>query len=629
MTQKILILLILLSHTLGAYAGADKNYIWEGNLNASQLQAFLTGGYRQVKGNLLITDKDIQDLSALKNLTQVVGDLYIKNNQSLTSLTGLAHLTHVSGRLLLEKNQQLSNLAALKNLTHVGELNIHDNNQLANLQGLDNLKSAATVSIFGNGALLSIKALSNLKQVSLVSIRYNFKLRSLQGLGQITAMDELQVTSNLELKDFKGFNKITTLDKLYIDGNRELHRIEAFSNLQKVNEMYLSGNGGRLFSKWTLPHLSQVTSLRLINQQWLTLKPFKRLTKLTHLDMQFMPLDDLTGLEALTSVDYMVLANNDYLKNLKGLNGLKQIKGLVISKNPMLRSLQGLEHMHSFVFSKTPNSSQPLWSMQYTEGLKFYEKSRLLISKNKALANYDNLPIAFLQNLPSASVRIDGNADNPTWKHLKLAARMSKEPIAIGELQANSLTELSLLRNEVFARYGYEFSDALQPYFEKKGWYKKSANQSITLSDIEESNIKTIKTIENSRKQTVKATLAALQQRYKTKVDFLSPDDAYLQAPLIEFIQHINAKEVLRTTPLDENRGLEQSMQVICDAQCECDTQCQYNASIVYHLQTDKPQIDVHIDDYANTRSMTIRLDILANNQIIFKEIVHHDECCQ
>ncbi|WP_177765741.1 YARHG domain-containing protein [Flavobacterium sp. I3-2] len=52
------------------------------------------------------------------------------------------------------------------------------------------------------------------------------------------------------------------------------------------------------------------------------------------------------------------------------------------------------------------------------------------------------------------------------------------------QLTGKSLEELALLRNEIFARKGYNFSsDRLTRYFETKKWYKKvDSNQIINFS---------------------------------------------------------------------------------------------------------------------------------------------------
>lgn len=58
--------------------------------------------------------------------------------------------------------------------------------------------------------------------------------------------------------------------------------------------------------------------------------------------------------------------------------------------------------------------------------------------------------------------------------------------------------ELSILRNSIYAKYGYKFNNPeYRDYFEKFEWYKeKKSNTDIKLNNIDRKNINSIKTIE-------------------------------------------------------------------------------------------------------------------------------------
>ncbi|MFL6557532.1 MAG: YARHG domain-containing protein, partial [Bacillus sp. (in: firmicutes)] len=62
------------------------------------------------------------------------------------------------------------------------------------------------------------------------------------------------------------------------------------------------------------------------------------------------------------------------------------------------------------------------------------------------------------------------------------------------EIEYLSLEELSLARNEIFARHGRIFkTDALQYYFEGKSWYNPDPYYDDNLSNIETYNVNLIK----------------------------------------------------------------------------------------------------------------------------------------
>ncbi|MBY2059442.1 YARHG domain-containing protein, partial [Clostridioides difficile] len=70
------------------------------------------------------------------------------------------------------------------------------------------------------------------------------------------------------------------------------------------------------------------------------------------------------------------------------------------------------------------------------------------------------------------------------------------------ELNSYNKSDLALIRNEIFARYGYIFqNEEYRNYFSKKSWYSPkegiSAETSI-LSEVEKSNVELIKDLESN-----------------------------------------------------------------------------------------------------------------------------------
>lgn len=68
------------------------------------------------------------------------------------------------------------------------------------------------------------------------------------------------------------------------------------------------------------------------------------------------------------------------------------------------------------------------------------------------------------------------------------------------ELQMMSKNDLKIMRNEIFARYGYKFKAGgeMDSYFQQQDWYKKQHDiVNDFLTHLEKENIKLIKEIEN------------------------------------------------------------------------------------------------------------------------------------
>jgi len=94
-------------------------------------------------GNLTIggftPQGDIKNLLALDQIEVIGGDLFIGNNDSLTTLTGLDNITSAKHVGVLN-NSILNDLTALKNITELEEgLYIGFNDSLSSLIGLENI----------------------------------------------------------------------------------------------------------------------------------------------------------------------------------------------------------------------------------------------------------------------------------------------------------------------------------------------------------------------------------------------------------------------------------------------------------------------------------------------------------
>ncbi len=107
-------------------------------------------------------------------------------------------------------------------------------------------------------------------------------------------------------------------------------------------------------------------------------------------------------------------------------------------------------------------------------------------------------------------------------------AQCSKKLLTENQLGGESIEELAMLRNEIFARKGHTFkNETYQYYFESQDWYKAAAsNNTVKLSDIETQNVNLIKSLE-AKKQTMrdaavrdlKSLKAALNSNDKQKIE--------------------------------------------------------------------------------------------------------------
>ncbi len=81
-------------------------------------------------------------------------------------------------------------------------------------------------------------------------------------------------------------------------------------------------------------------------------------------------------------------------------------------------------------------------------------------------------------------------------------AFVSYRAVSEEELQKYSAEELRLMRNEIYASYGYMFKDAkLKSYFQSCGFYGIMTDVDAFLNDFEEANILVIKKVEKQKGQ--------------------------------------------------------------------------------------------------------------------------------
>lgn len=86
------------------------------------------------------------------------------------------------------------------------------------------------------------------------------------------------------------------------------------------------------------------------------------------------------------------------------------------------------------------------------------------------------------------------NTDQPGWPET------SERRLSQDDLSSRSAFELTLMRNEVFARKGYEFHDPImREYFSGRSWYQVNPHFSPkSLSPIERQNVELIQTYQNN-----------------------------------------------------------------------------------------------------------------------------------
>lgn len=175
----------------------------------------------------------------------------------------------------------------------------------------------------------------------------------------------------------------------------------------------------------------------------------------------------------------LILAHQKYASEIDAYTLIKvdslAIPEVIFDSEFILTSLLDLDNDgFAELIGKHPNYGIPEYRMSYVPYmvLKYFDS---LILDNNLTLNY-NLPDKNYREFPESSITL------LTQESLK---GVPKE-------------KLRIMRNEVFADYGYVFnSKDLQEYFSNKGWYTPRPNHAFILTDWEKKNIELIKKMEN------------------------------------------------------------------------------------------------------------------------------------
>jgi len=311
-------------------------------------------------GDGVFGDQDCDDNDAqITTCLACQGSYIVDASDTAQDLEDLRLCGSISGSLTV-RNSTLTNLVGLENLTDVGgEVEIRDNNSLLNLQGLENLTQIHTnLIIDANNSLLDLNGLSSLNELGDdLHIANNPQLNSVRGLAQIANVEALVLSNNGVLPDLRGFESLAEVAAtLTISGNNNLSDLDELSALESIGgSLSITGND-RLTSLAGLSTLQSIAGDELTISDNPDLASIAGLEGVTELG-QALPapparitisdnpdLTHLDGMPSLSSLEgTLTISNNDSLTDISGVENIVTLSGpVVISGNLELNNLHGL-----------------------------------------------------------------------------------------------------------------------------------------------------------------------------------------------------------------------------------------------------------------------------------------------
>ena len=342
----------------------------------------------------LNTQNEIDSFSInFPNCTDLDKSLTIDGtNSNITSLSGLSPITSVGRDLTIEATQ-IVNLDGLNNLTALGEdLFLEDNPLLDDLQALSNLGSIPrALSIKNNDALTDLSVFSNLNYLQYLTIAQNDLLSDLSGFQSLDTIElNLWIYENGNITDLTGFSSLTSLGNLTL-GTASTGNSSSVQNL----------NG--------LQSLTSLDDFSVLNSNELTsLQGLDNVTQIRTLTFWGVsPLTNLNGLGSLDTINSLRLTFCYDLQSLEGLNNLDVVSDvLLLAANEQLTNLNGLNNLQS-TRSLQINVNESLTSLNGLANLTHID-STLRMHGNENL-----IDISAIQNTNIDSIGLLRITDNP------------------------------------------------------------------------------------------------------------------------------------------------------------------------------------------------------------------------
>ncbi len=272
----------------------------------------------RVVGDLGIYDLDQQQLSGLRNLVSVEGNLFILS-ETLTDLSPFSCLEDVTLQIQLGNAPKLSDVSGFSALRHTGRFIMQYTSATAVPTFSPEFSGLGLAEITGNDALVDLAGIASWKPGDTgiwAIIRDNSGLKSVAGLQPLLALNPAQSSVTLTnlpaLESLAGLDGLTELNWIDLDFLPLIPDLAPLGQLKTVGFLDLSG-------------MPLVEDLQPLSQ----LETAGRLTigSCVQFDLGsgMQGLTSLAGLSSLTTLEELAVYDNENLVTLAGADKLTSI----------------------------------------------------------------------------------------------------------------------------------------------------------------------------------------------------------------------------------------------------------------------------------------------------------------
>ncbi len=312
-------------------------------------------------GNLIIEDNNdgsdnivsLDPLVANGFLTDVTGDLILRNCNALTSLQGLDAILSVGGDYIIMNNPVLNTpgMHGIELITIGGDFIFEDNNSMSSIAFFTDIDVVS-----GNVTIRNNSLLNEIDLISLETVGGSFILRNNDALVSFdfvsfTSCGALRIEDNLLLET--GTSGLTDIGSAFISNNAELQNLNILTNVVNIQGdfAFLS-----VVQNPKLTDISGLNNLEII-EGTIELRDgiypiLDGMNNLVTVDggiriFSNTSLTEISGISNLVSCDFVDLFNNTLLSEISGLNSLTTVTGgsFDIFGSPLTNNLPGLSNL--------------------------------------------------------------------------------------------------------------------------------------------------------------------------------------------------------------------------------------------------------------------------------------------
>ncbi|CAM4171077.1 T9SS type B sorting domain-containing protein [Gillisia hiemivivida] len=333
-----------------------------------------------INGSLLVRSEEVTDLSFLKDMISINGDLTIQNTKAIE--LSLSNLENVDGDFNIFGNYDLL-YVCVPNISFIGGgLNLLGMSYANTLTGFDQIKSLKFFIFEDNGFVEILPAFNNLEVIlEDLTIIANPSLKEILGFQSLTCVKNISIIGNEGLKIINSFSSIASLvgdsGGLRITDNPILESITGFQSLESAQHLIFDNNAG----SGAPNSFPSFPSLRSADHIYLT---------------QLIMPQTYTAFNNLVQINDLKIESLRNLKSLKGFNKTQSTKNLWIDNNIDLETIEGFENLKLINGSFKLSNNIKLFEVNAFKSAEYVENAFWLL--NNSLTNFD-----FLENLHDVS----------------------------------------------------------------------------------------------------------------------------------------------------------------------------------------------------------------------------------